>query len=223
MIRTQQQLDQLLNRRHTFPVEVDALGPLPATAAYSPLKNIEHRGFSFAAQTLLHAIGCKTTPLPRSQQDECLRSAHLFTHVLDLEQVPLCFIGKLGDLQTNRSMELGIGMTCLFAHRHWAIPWDQLQPIPGRGLRFDYRGRGRLPDGGTRAGKRRRVINAIFESKGTKYRASQSKQVIHGRKKKAAHHRRGDRFDVELIVSTHVGSSGQKPRILIADPPMDNR
>lgn len=99
-------------------------------------------------------------------------------------------------------------MTCLIANRFFNINWDQLGPIPGRGKRFDYR----APIVNGNEGK------AIFEAKGTKYIHNQISQISHGIEKKEAHHSRGEHFDVELIISTHIGIRGDEPRILIADP-----
>jgi hypothetical protein len=81
-----------------------------------------------------------------------------------------------------------------------------LLSIRGRGKRFDYR----APLGSRGKG--------IFEAKGTKYKKNQAGQILKGLDKKKAHHRRGENFDVELIVSTCVGVGKSRPRILVADP-----
>jgi hypothetical protein len=199
-----------LSRAHTFGVEIDARGPLrPTKPAYDPIRSIESSGFSFVVKDLLHAIGCKTASLPMNEEDECLRCSYLFTRILDLQAPVLCFAsGNDSDLQTPRSQELGIGMMCLIAHYYWQIPWDQLGPIPAPGKRFDYRGQNGS-------------IKAIFESKGTKYSYNQPNQIVHGLEKKEEHHARGENYDVELVVSTHVGMTGDTPRILTADPEYD--
>jgi hypothetical protein len=133
----------------------------------------------------------------------------LYTYILDFDQANLCFKGGIeSDLQTPRSQEVGIGMTCLLAKKAFGVPWDQLGGLPGPGLRFDYQGQF---DG----------LNMIFESKGTSYRSNQNSQIKHGLDKKQAHHDRGDYFDVELVVSTFVGRDNEQPRIIVADPDFD--
>jgi hypothetical protein len=104
---------------------------------------------------------------------------------------------------------MGVGVVCLIASDHLGFPWDQLGPIPGRGKRFDYRARSRDRSG-------------ILEAKGTQYRNNQESQIKDGLAKKAAHHAAGERYDFELIVSTHVGGRHNQPRILLADPPSDD-
>jgi len=207
MIQTQTQLDSALDRHHTVSVEVSIEGPLPrGNNAYNSIRNIEQNGFTFTARELLHAIGCKTSTLPSSKKDECLRMASLYTQVLDLEGPHLRFQGDYGsDFQTTYSQIVGVGMMCLIAKHYFGIPWDQLGPIPGRGRRFDYRG----TNGGLRC---------IFESKGTSRKSTQGRQIEDGLRKKEAHHSRGDRFDVELIVSTCIEHNSGTPRIIIADP-----
>lgn len=207
MIRTQHQLDTILDRLHTVRVDVSPQGPLPqGNNNYAVIRALSQTGFSFTARQLLHAIGCKTAALPVSASDECLKSAWLYTNILDLEGPYLAFQGAYGgDLQTPRSQEIGIGMMCLIAERCFGIPWDQLGPLPGQGKRFDYRG----VSG---------VLQCIFESKGTSYRSNQSGQIENGLDKKSAHHARGEHFDVELIISFYVGHNGDEPRILLADP-----
>lgn len=186
------------------------MAPLPiGNASYDPIRNLVQNGLNITTRELVHAIGSKTAALPSSAKDDCLRAGLLYTYVLDLERPNLCFKpGMDSDLQTPRSQELGIGMMCLLANKAFGIPWDQLGGLPGRGLRFDYRGQLNGFDG-------------IFESKGTSYRTNQTGQINHGIKKKEAHHNRGDRFDVELIVSTFVGRGDEQPRILVGDPDFD--
>lgn len=204
---TQAELDNALDRIHVIPVRISREGPLPkGNQAYDSIRQLPKTGFRVSPRELLHAIGCKTAALPMSERDECLKVAWLYARVLDLQAPNLAFQGNFGsDLQTARSQELGIGMMCLIAERHFGIPWDQLGSLPGQGKRFDYRGAA----GG---------LDCIFESKGTSHRGTQSGQITDGLMKKAAHHRRGERFDVELIVSTHVGRENSTPQILIADP-----
>lgn len=207
MILSQHQLDAALDRTHTLPVIVSTEGPLPAgNPAYRALRALPQTGFSFTPRDLLHAIGCKTAALPTSPRDECLKVAWLYTHILDLEGPHLAFQGNFGsDLQIARSQEIGIGILCLIAERFFGIPWDQLGPLPDQGKRFDYRGtKGRM--------------RCIFEAKGTSNLAYQNSQIKHGLTKKAAHHARGDQFDVELIVSSCIEHNGRQPRIMLADP-----
>lgn len=207
MIQTQEELDAALDRTHTVEVVVSPNGPLPpGNQAYAALHDLPHNGFLFTPRELLHAIGCKTAALPVSAQDECLKSAWLYTNILDLEGPHLSFHGDYGsDLQIARSQEIGIGMLCLIAERFFHIPWDQLGPLPGQGKRFDYRGM--TPQ-----------LRCIFEAKGTSRRASQASQIESGLDKKIAHHNRGEQFDVELIISSCIEHDGHPPRIVLADP-----
>lgn len=207
MITTQADLDRCLDRLHTLNVEISLAGPLPqANQAYDTVRSLPQTGFSFTPRELLHAIGCKTAAIPSSARDECVKSAWLYTHILDLEGPYLSFRGTHGsDLQANRSQEIGIGVMCLLAQRHFNIPWDQLGSLPGRGKRFDYRG----TDG---------ILECIFESKGTSYRRHQPSQIDDGIEKKNAHHARGEQFDIELIISSFIGHGGDPPQIVIADP-----
>ena len=190
-----------------LPVSQDDKGPIPQTLPYAPIHQIGRTGFSFKFIKLLHAIGCKTASLPSSDRTECVRSAYLFTKLLRLANQDNIYLKDLhdSDLQTPRSQELGIGMLCLFAREYWKIPWDALEPIPGKGRRFDYRGKAK-------------GLKAIFEAKGTRHRKNQSKQIADGLSKKKAHHKRGEKYDVELIISTHIGGIRDRSRLLLADP-----
>lgn len=210
MTLTQAELDAALDRQHLIPVQVSSKAPLPANNhAYDPIRNLQQVGFQITLRELLHAIGSKTAALPSSATDECLKASLLYTYLLDLERPNLCFKPRSdSDLQTPRSQELGIGMMCLLAGRAFNLPWDQLAALPGRGLRFDYCGRSNGFDG-------------IFESKGTSHRRNQGAQIDHGIEKKAAHHQRGERFDVELIISTFVGREDEYPNIVVGDPNFD--
>lgn len=207
---TQQELDTALDRQHTFAVAISPDAPLPQNQpVYDPIRQLPQTGFRFTLRELLHAIGSKTAALPINQQDDCIRASLLYTYILDLNADNLCFLPYPdSDLATPRSQEIGIGMVCLLANQMFNVPWDQLGSLPGQGLRFDYRGR-------------RNGFDGIFESKGTRHRGNQNGQIDHGIQKKAAHHDRGDRFDVELIVSTFIGTAGTTPRILIGDPNFD--
>lgn len=207
MINTQRQLDAALDRIHTVQVQISPDGPLPRTnQAYKSLITLPQRNFSFTPRELLHAIGCKTAALPTSAKDECLKSAWLYTNILDLEGPYLSFHGEYGsDLQASRSQEIGIGMLCLIAERHFDIPWDQLSSLPGSGKRFDYRGA-------------TTHLRCIFEAKGTSRRSYQTTQIQSGLDKKEAHHAGNEHFDVELIISSFIGHGGEPPRIVMADP-----
>lgn len=209
MTLSQQEIDSYLNKKYTVPMEIYEDAPIPQNNGfYSELLRATNEGFSFTARELLHAIGCKTAALPMNDMDSCLKAAYLYLNILDFNAEKISFKpNKESDLQTNRSNEIGIGMTCLIANRFFNINWDQFESIPvGRGERFDYR----APIGNE--GK------AIFEAKGTKYFHNQIPQISHGIRKKEAYHSRGEHFDVELIISTHIGIRGDEPRILIADP-----
>lgn len=206
---SQQEIDLYLDMEYTVPMEIYEDAPIPQNNGfYSELLRATNEGFSFTARELLHAIGCKTATLPMNDMDSCLKSAHLYLHILDFNAETICFKPNIeSDLQTNRSNEIGIGMTCLIANRFFNVNWDQLESIPsGRGKRFDYRAP--IENGG----------KAIFESKGTKYFHKQNSQISNGIEKKEQLHSRGEHFDVELIISTHIGIRGDEPRILIADP-----
>jgi len=207
MITTQQQLDACLDRQHNVPVLISPDGPLSdENHAYDGIRYLPQTGFTFTPRELIHAIGCKTAALPSSAKDECIKAAWLYTHIFDLESDNLAFHGTYGsDLQAARSQEIGIGMMCLLSEKHLNIPWDQLGPLPGVGKRFDYRG----ANGG---------FNAILECKGTSHLGNQKPQITSGLDKKAAHHERGEYFDIELIVSSYIGHGGEPPRILLADP-----
>jgi hypothetical protein len=210
LVATQQELDAVLNRQHVFNVDLSPDAPLPHNRPiYDPVRQLTQTGFRLTLRELLHAIGSKTAALPSNRQDDCIRASLLYTYILDLEADNLCFLPYAdSDLVTPRSQEVGIGMVCLLANRLFDVPWDQLGSLPGQGLRFDYRGR-------------RDKFDGIFESKGTRHRGNQKGQIANGLEKKEAHHARGDHFDVELIVSTFIGTVGTIPRILIGDPNFD--
>lgn len=203
-------LNVVLDRVHIIPVQISEKAPLPDdNEAYEPIRELQRTGLRITTRELLHAIGSKTATLPSSKRDECFRASLLYTYILDLERPYLCFKGGMeSDLKTPRSQEMGIGIMCLLASKAFNVPWDQLEALPGPGLRFDYRGQTNGFDG-------------IFESKGTSHRGNQSGQISHGIQKKEAHHDRGERFDVELIVSTFVGSNNLQPRIILGDPDFD--
>jgi hypothetical protein len=202
----QQELDSLLDVPHKISVEFSGQAPIPKSAAYSPMTNLTRTGFTFTGRELLHSIGSKTAALPINKSDEAIQSAYYFIHLLDFSSDPLHYKVEVeSDLQTPRSQELGIGIMCLLAYKYFEISWDRLEPIPGPGLRFDYRG-----DAGN--------LKCIFEARGTKYLSNQSAQIDKGMEKKAAHHTRDERYDVELIISTCVGTSNVLPRIILADP-----
>jgi hypothetical protein len=205
-VESQEELEKHLSRRYTLPVEISPVAPLPKNSAYRGIRALTKTGFKFSLRELLHIVGSKTVNLPSSFEDECVRSAQALLRAVDLQQQHLAFRNDIpSDFQTPRSQEVGVGISCLIAMNILKIPVDSLEPIPKTGMRFDYFGA-------------RKGLTCMLESKGTKYRYTQSDQIEHGVEKKQAHHNEGERFDVELICSTAVGIGQQKPRILLGDP-----
>lgn len=206
MINNQIELDRLLDREHTIRVEISPENPLPHNDAYAGLLPLVQTGFTFTPRQLLHAIGNKTVAIPANSHDQAAQFALLYANILDLEGDHLTFRGEYdSDLKTARSQEVGIAFMCLIAQRHLGIPWDQLGSLPGVGKRFDYRGE-------------RNGLQCILEAKGTSYPEKQRSQIADGISKKEAHHNNGERFDVELIVSSYLGWNNGAPRIILADP-----
>ncbi|MFC1987916.1 hypothetical protein ACFLVH_05185 [Chloroflexota bacterium] len=146
--------------------------------------------------------------LPMDREDECLKYASIYTRLLDLELPYLVYkedVGHGSDFQIFYSQGVGVGITCLIASKYLGIPFDQLEPIPGPGTRFDYRGQ---------SGN----LKCIFESRGTKYEYTQDSQIEGGIDKKAICKKRGDQFDIGLVISTFIGTKPETPQIVIADP-----
>lgn len=203
----QVELNTLLDKSFTIPVEIK-LDSFPNNSPYAQINNLGG-GFSFTPRELLHAIGSKTAALPANNRDECINSAYLYVHILDFEGEHLGYKPNLqmdSDLQTNRSNEIGIGVGCLIANKLFNVNWDTLESVKGPGRRFDYRA--------TVPGQ-----NFAYEFKGTKHRRKQKEQIENGLEKKTEMHQRNEWYDVELIVSTHLGTSLQTPKIVLADPP----
>jgi hypothetical protein len=180
----------------------DERGPLVGDA-YAPLRRILKGGFRFTLLELLHAIGVKTCPFPQTQV-EAVSNAWLFSKLLYGDGGFLRIRRIASDLHAIRSQELGIGVMCILVNRLWNVPFEGLEAIRGRGMRFDYRAQ--TPH-----------LLGIFEAKGTASRGRQGQQIANGLAKKRAHHDRGEHFDLELIVSTAV-SRRERPRIVVADP-----
>ncbi|KUO63169.1 hypothetical protein APF79_04390 [bacterium BRH_c32] len=204
---TNAQLRTALNKLYTIPVEIYTTAPLPINkTCYDPLRNLPQTGFTFKVKELLHVIGCKTAALPMSQKDEAIRSAHLYTNILDFSSNNFSYLVDVdSDLQTSRSNEMGIGFMCLLANKYFKIPWDKLESIPGKETRFDYRGKSN-------------GLNCIFEAKGTKHSYNQKSQVEDSIRKKEHYHAQNHFNDIELIVSSFIGAQGSSPRLLIGDP-----
>ena len=205
---TQQELNAILDSNFTIPVVIKN-ETFPNNTPYQQLDNFLNNGFTFTGRELLHAIGSKTASLPSSNLDECVNAAYLYAHLLDFQGQNLGYkttVNIDSDLQTNRSNEIGIGVGCLIANKIFNVAWDTLEPIKGQGKRFDYRA--------TNPGQ-----NHAYEFKGTKHRGKQNEQVENGINKKVEMHQRNENYDVELIISTHLGLSNQIPRIILADPP----
>jgi hypothetical protein len=202
----QAELDALLSRRLSVPVALDSGSPPNVRkAAY---RELPLPTFAFAVRSLLHAVGKKTVPVSIGR-DEALRAAHRYVHILDLQSRELRFRPSPdSDNRTNESREIGLGVACLLASRVWKIPWDQLETIRGPGKRFDLRGE-------------RPNLTAIIEAKGSTSRARQRERVADGLAKKAAHHKRGEHHDVELVAATRIGTHALPPQIVLADPPFD--
>lgn len=201
-------LDNNLDKRYTIEVKIAENAPFPPEKpVYHLLTPITERGFSFSPRELLHAIGTKCAPLPASPADQSIIYALIHMAMLDLTHDELT-IRQLfySDLQANRSEEFGIGMTCLIAQKIIGIPLIHIEPIPGPGTRFDFRGsNGRL--------------NCMFESRGTSYKSNQNFQINGGIEKKRTVHNAGNCFfDLELVISTFIGYQGTRPRIIIGDP-----
>src|SRR5690606_38475475 len=154
--KNQVSLDKMLSKRVRLPVLFEEGAEPPDTAVYRPIYEIRKFGFQFELRSLLHAIGCKTANLSMRDDDEAIRSAHLYTHALDMRRTDIGLrksTPRDSDLLKNRSHEIGVGVTCLLAWHAWRFPWDKMEPIPAPGLRFDYR-----------AKKER--LEAIFEARG---------------------------------------------------------
>jgi len=131
-----------------------------------------------------------------------------FIRLLDLESPYLVYKDEMGygsDFQIFYSYGVGVGMSCLIASKCLGIPYDQFEPIPGPETRFDYRGESR-------------DLRCVIESRGTKYKDTQYSQVEGGIEKKATCKKRGDKFDIGLVVSTCIRLKPERPRIIIADP-----
>lgn len=208
MTTNQQQLDRLLDRIHNVPVLVHSDGPIPTTSTYQPVRSIVQNGISFSTRELIQAIGCKMANLPLDKFDECLNYAWIYAAILNLESPYLVYkedVGYSSDFQIFYSEGIGVGITCLIATKYLGIPYDQLEPIPGPGTRFDYRGQ---------SGN----LKCIFESRGTKYIGNQIPQVEWGMDKKAVCNKREDKFDISLVISAFIGLEPKKPQIIIADP-----
>jgi len=207
---TPDQLQLLLNKQFTIPVEIRN-DTFANNRPYRQINRLGQTGFTFTGKELLHAIGSKTAALPANNMDDCINSAYLYANILDFDGANFGYKPNLdmdSDLQTNRSNEIGIGIGCLLANKQFNIDWDTLESIKGLGKRFDYRGK-----------KRNR--KHAYEFKGTKYRQKQNSQIESGVEKKLEMHARAENYDVELIISTFLGSSDQEPRIILADPPFD--
>lgn len=205
---TQQELQTLLDKSFTIPVDIDN-ATFPNNTPYQQINALNQTGFTFTARELLHAIGSKTAALPANNQDECVNAAYLYSHILDFSGQNLGYKTDLvmdSDLQTNRSNEIGIGIGCLLANKQFNVNWDTLESIKGQGKRFDYRA--------TNVGQ-----NYAYEFKGTKHRGKQNEQIQNGLEKKTEMHNRNENYDVELIISTFLGPANQQPRIILADPP----
>ncbi len=202
------ELNQLLDKTFNIPVEIRT-DTFPNNNPYPSLANLDVNGFSFTGKELLHAIGSKTASLPASKKDESIHAAYLYAHLLDFDGEYLGYKPNVNidsDLQTNRSNEIGIGIGCLIANKLFNVEWDTLEPIKGRGKRFDYRA--------TRPNQK-----YVYEFKGTKHRSKQNSQIESGISKKNDMHDRDESYDVELIVSAHLNFSNVEPRIILADPP----
>jgi hypothetical protein len=206
---SQDGIDAFLDRNFTITVETTNVAPLPSNQAYAPLAALTGTGFSFQLRDLLHSAGTRFVRFPLSSADAPLQAAGFLLYTLDPAAAQLCFLGGIdSDTQRVLSEGVGVGVAYLLAERVLGIPRDQIGSIPGPGKRFDIRGKSS-------------VIRAILEAKGTKYREKQKRQIEDGIAKKAVHHALGESYDVELIVSTHVGTLGNQPRILLADPEND--
>ena len=207
---TTRELNQILNHSFNIPVSIRN-NTFPNNQPYAAISNLSVTGFSFTGKELLHSIGCKIASLPASNRDESIRAAQLYAHLLDFEGPYLGYKPTVeidSDLQTNRSNEIGIGIGCLIASKHFNVNWDTLEPIKGKGKRFDYRATD--PN-----------QNYAYEFKGTKHRGKQREQIDNGLSKKADMHSRNERYDVELIISAHLNYSNVEPRIILADPPFE--
>ncbi len=202
--------EQQLNKQYTIPVNINSRAPLPVNdSCYDPIRNINNTGFTFSVRSLLHMIGIKTAILPQTEVDEAIRSAHLYTNILDFTHQDLFYKENLtlhGDLLAPRSQELGIAIACLIASNYYNIPLDNLEPIETQGTRFDYRG------------VTNNNLNCIFEAKGASSLSTQSSQVTSGINKKQIIRAQGTQHDVELIISTYIGEYSKSPKIVIADP-----
>lgn len=204
----QVQLDENLDREYTIDVKIADSAPLPINRqGYQSLHDIQRTGFTFTPRELLHATGCKNSPFPKTRNDQCISYALANMRMLDLASPILTITGEFhSDTLANRSEEIGTGMMCILAEKYFGIPWDQLDSIPPPGTRFDYQG----TNGN---------LNCIFESRGTTYSSNQMTQVKGAIDKKETIHRtNASPFDVELVVSTYIGRSGTRPRIVLADP-----
>ncbi len=207
---TQKQLDALLTQDRTLPIFYWPLATPPQqNPAYTPLRTMVPKGFQFKFRELLHAIGCKLVQLPITSENDAVSAAQFYLRILDLTRSDLGLVSNIEpDFKTNRTMELGTGMACLFVWKCWSVPWDQLAPIRGPGKRYDYRC---VTPSGWRG---------IIEAKGATSKGTQKRQVNDGLKKKRAHHKRKERHDIELIVSTLIQERSNSS-ITVADPPFD--
>lgn len=191
-----------------IPCALHRKHPPPAHPAYEPARALAKNGLAFSGIQLLHAIGVKYSGMAGTPEEIAVKRLYLADHIDFTGVQPRLARKPRGDFPSSLSHEIGVGFCCLAASAGWGVPWDQLMPIPGRGKRFDFRGK---------SGEYR----GIWEAKGSTVYETQLSQVRQSRDQKAEHRARGDRADIELIVATRVGEGTENSCIMFADPPFD--
>lgn len=196
-----------LTRPRVLKVQAHSSAAPATTPPFAPIHGFVSTGFPLTYAELMHAVGCKIANLPMSEKEECRKSAYYLAHLLCLGGAEIRFKSHPdSDMVTSISQTVGAGMVCLLAHKGWQIPFDRMEPIPGRGKRFDYRARTDL-------------YAFRFEAKGTRHSGNQAKQVTNGLKKKAVERASGVVVDVHLVVGTLISQRASlASTMLVADP-----
>lgn len=141
-----------LERSRTLDIEVGKGDySLPSTSIYLPLTGFIRRkagAYPFRLLELLHVAGVKMLSgriLRRDLYNALFASGGLY-YALDQAHKSLAFDRSFGDFTSGFSHQFGVALACMSLSEAYAVPWDQMVPIPVKGKKsLDYEVK--CPDG----------------------------------------------------------------------------
>lgn len=176
-----------------------------------PLDNGSRKPFGMHGIEVQHAVDLLQSKLPDADQDTYSYLQFVQGHLIFLDEddgfLNLSPIREKSELKGRVSENFGAGLSSLFMHKVFGVPWETIEQIPATaGSRPDFRCRGQEGQ-------------YVYEAKGTTDRQTQSRQIERGKKQKEEYE---GSTTHKLVLSTYLhpgDNEGDRSELHVTDPP----